>query len=73
MDMDDMVIVPVATAMRMFDLSSLFRIMIAVRAHSELERAKERVIEIIVERHDEEPRAYPVAVTRKARKHLPTR
>jgi len=54
MDLDDVVIVPVATAMRMFDLSSLFRILIDTRAHSDLERVKERVVAIVTERHEEE-------------------
>ena len=54
LDIDDMVIVPVATGMRMFDLSSLFRILIDTRAHSDLEHLKERVIAIIRERHEEE-------------------
>lgn len=53
-DIDDAVIVPVATAMRMFDLSSLFRVMIEVRAHSDLEDTKQRVLAIITDRHDEE-------------------
>ncbi len=54
LDMDDMVIVPVATAMRMFDLSSLFRVLIEVRAHADLDRVKDRVVAIIRERHGEE-------------------
>jgi len=54
LDLDDLVIVPVATAMRMFDLSSLQRVMIEVRAHPELEAAKRRVLEILTDRHDEE-------------------
>ncbi len=54
MDVDDIVLVPVATAMRMFDLSSLFRIMIEARSHADLERIEEQVLAIIAERHDEE-------------------
>ena len=54
MDIDDLVIVPVATAMRMFDLSSLFRVMIEVRGHADLESARERVIAVVTDRHDEE-------------------
>jgi putative ABC transport system permease protein len=53
-NIDDMVIVPVATAMRMFDLTSLFRILIEGAAHSDLDGIKQRVIDVIVERHDEE-------------------
>jgi putative ABC transport system permease protein len=40
--------------MRVFDLSSLFRVMIEVRAFSDLDPVRRRVIEIITERHDEE-------------------
>jgi putative ABC transport system permease protein len=54
LDVDDLVIVPVATAMRMFDLSSLFRVLIEVRGSGDLERAKQRVLAVITERHDEE-------------------
>jgi putative ABC transport system permease protein len=53
-DINDVVIVPVASAMRMFDQSSLFRILVNVSAHSDLERAKQRVLAVITERHDEE-------------------
>jgi putative ABC transport system permease protein len=53
-DIDDLVIVPVATAMRMFDLSSLFRVMLEVRGHADLESARKRVIAVVTERHDEE-------------------
>jgi len=54
LDIDELVIVPVATAMRMFDLTSLFRILIEGRAHSDLDGIKDRVVAIITERHDEE-------------------
>lgn len=53
-DMDDTVLVPVSTAMRLFDRSSLFRIIIEVRAHADITSARERVIDILAERHDEE-------------------
>ena len=54
LDLDDMVIVPVATGMRIFDLGSLYRIMIEVRAHSDLESTKERVLALLAERHGED-------------------
>jgi putative ABC transport system permease protein len=54
MNMDDMVIVPVATGMRMFDRRSLFRIMVQVRGGADLEGAKGRVIRLLTERHDGE-------------------
>ena len=54
MDFDEVVIVPVVTAMKMFDRRSLFRVMIQVRGTSDLERTKARVIRLFAERHGEE-------------------
>lgn len=54
MNIDDMVAVPVVTAMRMFDRRSLFRIMIEVRGTADLETVKSRVIQVVRERHDDE-------------------
>ncbi len=54
MDMDEVVVIPVALSMKMFNRRSLFRILISVDRHQQIERVKERVIEIISERHDEE-------------------
>ena len=54
LDLNDMVVVPVASAMRMFNQSSLFRILIKVGVYADLERAKQRVLAVITERHDEE-------------------
>jgi putative ABC transport system permease protein len=53
-DMDEVALVPVATSMRMFNISSLFRILIKVPTTSDLEAARENVRAIIIERHDEE-------------------
>ena len=53
-DVDDIVLVPVATGMRMFDRSSLFRILVAVHAYADLDRAAEAVTGLLVERHGEE-------------------
>lgn len=53
-DIDETAVVPVATAMRMFDRRSLFRIMIQVRGGADLERVKGRVIRLLSERHGEE-------------------
>jgi len=53
-DMDEIAIIPVATAMRIFNRTSLFRILIKVPATSDLDLARQRVLEVIVERHDEE-------------------
>jgi putative ABC transport system permease protein len=54
LDIDDMVVVPVASAMRIFDLSSLFRVMIEVRAFSDLDAVRGRVVDIVTSRHGEE-------------------
>jgi putative ABC transport system permease protein len=53
-DMDDVVIVPVATAMKMLNRSGLFRLVIQVRSHADLERAKQAVVRLLTERHGEE-------------------
>ena len=53
-NMDDVVVVPVATAMKMFDRTSIFRLVLQVRAHADLDRAKERIVHILEERHGEE-------------------
>jgi putative ABC transport system permease protein len=53
-DMDEIAVVPVATGMRMFNRTSLFRILIKVPSTSDLELARERVREVIIDRHDEE-------------------
>ena len=53
-DMDDVVIVPVASSLRIFNQSSLFRILIEVGAHAEIETARENVRAILRERHEGE-------------------
>jgi len=52
LDLDEVVEIPVETAMRMFDKTSLFRVLLEVSAHEDIERARERVIEVLTERHD---------------------
>jgi putative ABC transport system permease protein len=53
-DMDDVAIVPVATAMKMLNRSSLFRALLQVRAAGELDVARDKTIRILTERHGEE-------------------
>jgi len=53
-DLDDLVVVPVQTAMKMFDRSSLFRILVDMRRLADLELAKERITALMTERHGEE-------------------
>jgi putative ABC transport system permease protein len=50
-DFDDLVFIPVATSMRMFNRSSLFRILIDVGSDRNLAPAKSAVIELMTERH----------------------
>jgi len=54
LDMDDVVIVPVATGMKMLNRSGLFRLVIQVRSHADLERVKAAVVRLLSERHGEE-------------------
>jgi putative ABC transport system permease protein len=53
-DMDDVAIVPVATAMKMLNRPSLFRLLLQIRTHADLDRAKEKITRVIAERHGEE-------------------
>jgi putative ABC transport system permease protein len=50
-DLDQTVMVPVATAMRLFDQASLNRISLAVRPGFDLARAEQRCREVLLERH----------------------
>lgn len=52
--MDEVVIVPVATGMRMFNRSSLFRIVLKLRSPKDLDATCDQVMAILTERHDEE-------------------
>lgn len=54
MDLDEVVVIPVSRAMRLFNRRSLFRILIDVHAHADLARAKQAVVDVIRERHGEE-------------------
>lgn len=53
-DMDELVIIPVATGMSMFDRSSLFRVLVEARGLADLESTSEHVTEVLMERHGEE-------------------
>ncbi len=50
-DFDDIVFVPVRTAMRMFNRSSLFRILVEVASDGELEPGKRAILQLLAERH----------------------
>lgn len=53
-DVDDLVVVPVATAMRIFNRSSLFRILVEARAYAELDDVAANAVALLSERHGEE-------------------
>jgi putative ABC transport system permease protein len=53
-DMDEAVFVPVTTAMRMFNRSSLFRVVFTIGARADIDAAQKRCTEILVARHGEE-------------------
>jgi putative ABC transport system permease protein len=54
MNMDDMVLLPVETSMRLFNRTSLFRVLAEVGSHAEIGPAREKVIQALKERHDGE-------------------
>ncbi|MCL4179234.1 MAG: ABC transporter permease, partial [Verrucomicrobia bacterium] len=51
MDLDEVVHIPVKTAMRLFNRSSLFRILAEVPMHAELDQAADRARAVLGERH----------------------
>jgi putative ABC transport system permease protein len=53
-DMDEVAIVPVATGLRMFNRTSLFRVLATTHAHESLDEACDRTVAMLTERHDEE-------------------
>ncbi len=54
MNLDEVALIPVARAMRLFNRRSLFRVIVDVRAHADLAVAKRNVIAVLTERHGEE-------------------
>jgi putative ABC transport system permease protein len=54
MDMGDVVIIPVASAQTLFNTSALFRVLVQAKGHESIQKAKESIIRIIRERHDNE-------------------
>jgi putative ABC transport system permease protein len=54
MDLDEVVIVPVARAMRLFNRRSLFRVLLDARVHADLQTVERDVIAVMTERHGEE-------------------
>lgn len=54
LNLDEVAVIPVATAMRLFNRSSLFRILVEGSSHTDLDRLSQRVIEVLTERHGDE-------------------
>lgn len=54
LDLDETVVMPVARAMRLFNRRSLFRLLIDVRAHADLEATKRAVVAVLADRHRED-------------------
>lgn len=52
MNLDDFVMIPVASAMRIFDRTTLFRVMIEAGSHAGLEDLQRDVLRVMKERHD---------------------
>jgi putative ABC transport system permease protein len=50
-DLDDVVFVPARTAMKVFNRTSLFRILVEVRTHDEMEATKAAILDLMKERH----------------------
>jgi putative ABC transport system permease protein len=51
MNLDEVVEIPVDTAMRMFNRTTLFRVMAEVRNHQEIDAARKEAVQVLKERH----------------------
>jgi putative ABC transport system permease protein len=54
LDLDDVAFIPLATAMRIFNRTSLFRVLIKTHSHEDMDTSCSRALAILTERHDEE-------------------
>jgi putative ABC transport system permease protein len=54
MNMDEVVDIPVDTGLRLFNRTSLFRVLAEVTSAREMDGARKRVIQVLTERHGEE-------------------
>lgn len=54
LNLDEVVYVPVARAMKMFNRTSLFRILVEVRSHEEIPAARDAILAFLTARHDGE-------------------
>ena len=53
-DMNDIVLIPVATAMKVFDQTTVFRVFIEASSYKDLDFVKQEVLQVLTERHDDE-------------------
>jgi putative ABC transport system permease protein len=53
MNLDEIVFIPVASGLRIFNQTTLFRMMIEVGAHSEIDDTRKQVMAILKQRHDD--------------------
>lgn len=51
MDLDEVVEVPIGTGLRLFNRTSLFRILVEVGSHEQIESAREQIVRVLQERH----------------------
>lgn len=54
MNLDEVVEIPVDAGMRLFNRTGLFRILLQVRSHNDMEAARRGALEVLKERHDGE-------------------
>jgi putative ABC transport system permease protein len=53
-DFNDIVIIPVATAMEIFDQTTVFRVMVEANSYEEMPQVKKEITSVIYERHNKE-------------------
>jgi putative ABC transport system permease protein len=53
-DVQDVAVIPVASAQALFNTESLFRIIVSARSREEMDRVKEEIVSVITERHQGE-------------------
>jgi putative ABC transport system permease protein len=53
-DIDDVVMIPAATAMKVYDQTTLFRLFVESTSYADLEQTKKKIMEVIKERHEDE-------------------
>ncbi len=53
-NIDDVVMIPVASAMKVYDQTTLFRIFVETSSYNNLDQTEEKIIELIKKRHEDE-------------------